>query len=216
MSTKDSRSTHTDALDTLGKIHVKQEYRDAIHLGVEPVEAGEFLAPGDKIGIIDGIAFVAFTKRKGKKVTYMGIVDPFLEVDLKKGDRFWLVIPPRKITSLRHVWEHPDFPNSTEKEIKPVDEEELHKTLVMMGDPVAIAKDKIKIIAEELDVSVPWLMGNADNLQGTKESDYVFHPDGSEIGEGMSIPEEFWEAYATVKEKDRSEINDNLYFTCSC
>ena len=225
MSKTDSRSPHTDALDTLGTIHTHIEKRDAIHLGVEPVVAGECLDPGDRIGIIDGKAYDAGTTRKGKIVPYMGIVDPFLDRGLDRGDRFWLVVPPRKITSLRHVWEHPDFPDSISLEMsqqknsnnssgEPT-EEQLQETLILMGDPVAIAKKKIADIADSLEVTVEWLMDNADMVQDGND-EYVYHPDGSEVGEGMGIPDEFWPAYATVKEKKPEEVSTGLYFTCSC
>jgi hypothetical protein len=41
-----ARAVSTDALETLGKIHEREEKRDAIHLAVEPVIAGEVLQPG--------------------------------------------------------------------------------------------------------------------------------------------------------------------------
>lgn len=103
MSHNDKRSVHTDALETLGTIIGDGEARDAIHLAVEPVIAGEPMAPGTHILISDGKAIPALF---GKAV---GIVDPFLERFVKEGERFWLVVYPRKITSLRHVWTHPDF-----------------------------------------------------------------------------------------------------------
>ena len=56
MSHADKRSPVTDALETLGMIHFKPEARDAIHLAVEPVIADSILAPGQKIGIIEGYA----------------------------------------------------------------------------------------------------------------------------------------------------------------
>jgi hypothetical protein len=100
----DKRSVHTDALETLGMIHFKPEARDAIHLAVEPVTAGEDLLPGEHIGLyVDGTAH--------KDLRHIGIVDPFLpKSGVKKGQRFWLVVYPRMVTSLRHVWDHPDFP----------------------------------------------------------------------------------------------------------
>lgn len=102
----DKRSVHTDALETLGMIHFKPEARDAIHLAVEPIEAGEDLLPGSHVNIdVDGKAYLRCPQ------TGVGIVDPFLpHYGVKRGQRFWLVVYPRMITSLRHVWEHPDFP----------------------------------------------------------------------------------------------------------
>jgi len=100
----DNRSTHTDALATLGTIIDNTAARDAIHLAVLPVVAGENLAPGHHIYLNGDKAFEAVT---GKG---LGIVDPFLLEPVAKGERFWLIVYPRQITSLRHVWEHPNFP----------------------------------------------------------------------------------------------------------
>ncbi|ATW58155.1 hypothetical protein CNR35_00059 [Pseudomonas phage inbricus] len=107
----DSRSPITDALETLGMIHFTDHGRDAIHLAVEQVTAASAsLAPGDRIGIIDGHAYRAGIEWDGKKVPYHGIVDPFLQRGPVVGERFWFVMRPREVRSLRHVWEHPDFP----------------------------------------------------------------------------------------------------------
>lgn len=105
----DKRSVSTDALETLGMIHFKEEKRDAIHLAVEPVEAGEDLNAGDSVRITDGKAFSCPPSKRH------GIVDPFLPslgdgFDVKRGQRFWFIMNPRMVKSLRHVWEHPEFP----------------------------------------------------------------------------------------------------------
>lgn len=107
----DNRSVTTDALHTLGTIISENEKRDAIHLAVEPVIAGSNMEPGTHVFLQDGKAH--FRSSTGHPAT-VGIVDPFLERDVKVGDRFWLVVYPRQITSLRHVWEHPDFPASVD------------------------------------------------------------------------------------------------------
>lgn len=103
----DSRSVATDALATLGTIISENEKRDAIHLAVENVVAASKLWPGDHVGFeADG--------RVGKNGKLLGIVDPFIAGPVHEGDRFWLIVYPRQISSLRHVWEHPDFPSSGE------------------------------------------------------------------------------------------------------
>lgn len=117
MSNADKRSPTTDALETLGMIHYKPEARDAIHLAVEPVVASCQMRPGMPVGIIDGMAYPANSRVKmtpanpaGVFVPYHGIVDPFLPRAVEGGESFWFVMAPRMVQSLRHVWEHPDFP----------------------------------------------------------------------------------------------------------
>jgi hypothetical protein len=102
----DKRSVSTDALETLGTAPLKDtEARDAIHLAVEPVIASDKLFAGQDIGLMpDGTA--SFRAEK-----HLGIVDPFIKDPILPGQRFWLIVYPRQIRSLRHVWEHPDFPS---------------------------------------------------------------------------------------------------------
>lgn len=102
----DKRAVATDALETLGTIHAKQEHRDAIHLAVEPVRAGQKLAPGQHIVVKDGVAY-ATDPGQG-----IGIVDPFILGYVAEGERFWFVMYPRQVHSLRHVWTHPAFPDA--------------------------------------------------------------------------------------------------------
>lgn len=101
----DKRSVNTDALATLGTLSLgEHEGRDAIHLAVEPVIAPCDLKPGQAVNA-DGTPAV-----RG-----VGIVDPFIIGTVPKGAKFWLVVYPRQITSLRHVWSHPAFPDEESK-----------------------------------------------------------------------------------------------------
>jgi hypothetical protein len=101
--TADKRTVSTDALETLGTIIGPNEKRDAIHLAVIPVKAGQNLNRAEHVYLYEGTAF-----RADEASHRIGIVDPFLDDDgVKKGQHFWLVIYPRVITSLRHVWTHP-------------------------------------------------------------------------------------------------------------
>lgn len=102
MGNADKRSVSTDALETLGTIIGDGQGRDAIHLAVEPVIAGQYLEVGEDVGFLpDGSVGIC-----DKPV---GIVDPFLKAPVQRGQKFWLIVYPRQITSLRHVWTHPAF-----------------------------------------------------------------------------------------------------------
>jgi hypothetical protein len=116
MTNADKRSVSTDALETLGTIIGPNEKRDAIHLAVEPVIAAQDLNPGDNIGFVGNGSAVGYCAKP------LGIVDPFIKGVVKKGQRFWLVVYPRQITSLRHVWSHPSFPEKEEE--LPISEED--------------------------------------------------------------------------------------------
>lgn len=85
----------------LGHIITTHQERDAIHVAVAPVVAGQTLTPGEHVGITADKAYPT-----GKKI---GVVDPFLKRDVPPGAVFWLFLYPGSITSLRHEWAHPAF-----------------------------------------------------------------------------------------------------------
>lgn len=213
----DKRTPHTDALETLGTVFTTDEKRDAIHLGVEPVVAGMKIIPGEDLYLIDGVAYSA----KGTDRKAVGIADPFIRQrgGIKQGQKFWLVVYPRQITSLRHVWTHPDFPDTAdipqtrEPEQKPTLGDVSFDVLLAVGDPDALA---IKAIADDLEVSVDWLMGIADETQAGSGEGWYYHPEDSGAFEGKDLPDHFWYHYAVLRNKKQEDLNREIYFTCSC
>jgi len=89
---------------TIGKLVLEEKgvKKDAVHVALAVVTAGESLEPGQHVGI----------KPDGKAGTVdelIGIVDPFLKQQVSVGERFWLFMYPKTVTNLRHEWNHPAF-----------------------------------------------------------------------------------------------------------
>jgi hypothetical protein len=106
----DNRSVQTDALAALGTLIPDTVGRDAIHLAVEPVIAGDELQPGERITFFDGDTTTAVREDAMSTGPALGIVDPFLRQPVQPGQRFLMVLLPGQIATLRHVWDHPAFP----------------------------------------------------------------------------------------------------------
>lgn len=106
----DKRTPITDALAYIGTIHDQKHGRDAVHIAVLQVTAGErALTPGCPIAIDENrIAFNADDNNPA-----LGIADPFCKDVIMPGQMFYLWIYPNQIKSLRHVWEHPAIANDT-------------------------------------------------------------------------------------------------------
>lgn len=178
---------HTDALKTLGTTELDNTAgRDAIHLAVEPVTCDEVVYPSEHIGWLNGKAI-----KTGKKV---GIVDPFLTAPVPVGTKFWLIIYPRQITSLRHVWEHPEF------EYKDV-RSAFEKSQQWLMD-----------YANDIDESYEHVMEVADSHQ-VKDSYGDYISQGGRF-EGEVTPDEFWDHYAIVRGVE-TPIRAS-FFSCSC
>lgn len=94
----------------LGKLIYDSPDRDAIHIAVVPMVAGEGLAPGDRVFVSDGAAFGA-----GPGANGIGIVDPFLKRHLKKDDKFWLIMNPGTVANLRHTWTSAALPDESKE-----------------------------------------------------------------------------------------------------
>lgn len=92
----------------LGTIPAIHEQRDAVHVAIIPMVAGERLAPGASVRRSTTRADQALAcDPTGNDC--IGVVDPFLIAAVPAGSRFWLCLHPGSITSLRHDWTHPAF-----------------------------------------------------------------------------------------------------------
>jgi hypothetical protein len=197
----DKRSVTTDALATLGTIIGAGEKRDAIHLAVEPVIAGEYLNPGDHITVRHGIAWRA-ARGKG-----LGIVDPFLEDGAREGQRFWFVMYPRQVRSLRHVWSHPAFPDEgatlpPRTVSKEASEKWLREFCDMHPDCPTYS-----------DILIAVRGGTINDGYGPCHNDGEYLLISGQDAHG-GIPDEFWdhiEAVTGLQNLPRAK-----YFTCSC
>lgn len=96
-----------EALDLVGRPIPEAAKRDAVHIALAPVVAGEDLNPGEWVGFRGGDHTTVY-----RDVTrYVGIVDPYVVGPIKKGTRVYLFLTPGSITSLVHRWQHPAFPD---------------------------------------------------------------------------------------------------------
>lgn len=194
----------TDALETLGMLIPENSGRDAIHLAVEPVVAGEALEPGQRIKLIGGN--MAFSAREADAI---GIVDPFLRLRVMPDQRFWLVVLPRTITSLRHVWSHPAFP----------EERQFHSD----ADEHYVASGKeaaeqwLRAYAEQIDEGFHTLIAAADEWVADGEYFYGAKLHGYHGKfEGESTHPDFWKHYQVFKGQTVDPDKQENFFTCSC
>lgn len=210
MSSAEKRSVSTDALETLGMVHFRQEYRDAIHLAVEPVKAGENLKRGEYITLADGVAVKCLEKNA------LGIVDPFIK-SVKKGDSFWLVVLPRKITSLRHVWSHPDFKEDVEVVPNPQEDakQEAYKWIQEYAESFGIYDEeyygtKYSIDAEDL---IAYGKDFYEDMERGSWPDYLVK---GGLLEGEYTSDLFWEKLSIYLGRELNSKYTGNFFSCSC
>jgi hypothetical protein len=148
----------------LGHLVEGKRGRDAAHVAVLPVTAAESLKPGDHIG------FDADKKVRAMNDS-IGIVDPFLRIDVKEGERFLMLLYPGTVSLLRHEWTHPGVPDETETETG-------------VARSTAESEKWLRDYAEGCSIDYDALMGGAMSGEGV-----TF---GTEIrGEGLT-PEFWW------------------------
>jgi hypothetical protein len=189
----DKRSVATDALETLGTAPIPDNSgRDAIHLAVEPVVAATMLLPGQKVGILpDGRAGSSAAK-------LVGIVDPFVPGPVEAGARFWLVLLPRTISALRHVWSHPDFPEDAAPPPS-------------SAPSVEESRRWIDNFARSIPLDVAVLMGGASEY--LSDGEYLVF---GGLLEGETVPDEFWDHYERVTGETVPDEDRGSFFSCSC
>lgn len=198
----DKRKVSTDALETLGTIIGENEKRDAIHLAVIPAKAGVILRAGMYIDLVNGIAT---RSRDG-----LGIVDPFVRGQIQIGQMFWMVLRPRTITSLRHVWSHPSLPDepiwSSTIESDPVQKKANSELWLREFCETADCPSYEVVIAAAVG-----RYQNEDGDSGENEGEYLHFSGFDARGD---IPDEFWDHVEIVTGQKVS--SRATYFSCSC
>lgn len=186
----------------LGKIIIGPQERDAIHIAVIPVVAGEGLNPGARIVMKGDFAFRA--EHEGE---YIGIADPFIGdgyyYQIEAKQHFWLWLIPGSITSLRHVWTHPAFP-------LPEDGPVITKTA---SEHQADSEKWLRREAERLDIGYRALLEAARTW--IEEAEYTVQSGHSSWRDDFGDPKEFWHHFEIVtgtKVKD----HEATFFCCTC
>ncbi len=179
----------------LGALVDEGQIRDAVHIAVAPVLAGERLTAGEHVGFID----VATQQVATSAAEYIGIVDPFLRVKVAAGQRFWLFLYPNTITSLRHDWTHPAFPAVAGNSIDPAE--------VWLR---SFAAEHGFTYEDVISAGRSWLA----------DGDYFVQDGGETARDAMYdalTRERFWANFAAVTGMAVSdEQREGTVFSCSC
>lgn len=151
----------------------------------------------------------------------LGIVDPFLNVTVvEPGQRFWLLLYPREITSLPHVWAHPEFPDAVVASFAEESGEnfENHKDdVVVVGDAKSRSVKWIEDFSRSVGLSYEVIMGGADDIvQAKRRGAWGEFLCFGGLLEGEYVPDEFWEHYETVTGEIIEPRCRESFFTCSC
>jgi hypothetical protein len=180
--------------DTLkiGQIIETEQHRDAIHIAVAPVTAGRTLLPGLHVGFATEGDTETVTDAAEKLI---GICDPFLSRKIEKGERFWMLLYPGSITSLRHDWTHPSF---AKEAVAPKANNESEEWLKWYADEVGLSYQAV------MDAADAYVTSGRYHTFGYGTPEVVYEK-----------REEFWKHYQIATGKTVEET-DATFFSCSC
>lgn len=229
-----SRNPALDATANLGQIHTQTHQLDAVHVAVfqgtisEDGNHSYELQAGSHVKLdLNGYLIPASGKSDS-----IGIIDPFI-VDqyetpfdsFQGGEKVYVLLWPGAITSLRHVWSLPGFPDlpvetSVQEHIQSLKLEEDSKVLECIKTTVnntttdvEEAFKRVSEFAETIGLSYKKLMEHA-SIKTTDDDHYYV---GDAECEGMSIYSKFWEDYnlLTASKYNPDKWGGN-FISCSC
>lgn len=193
----------------LGLPPAEDDYRDAVHVAVLPAAARHMLSPGDHVARYpDGTFGHSGGGDNWQSPPLIGVVDPYLRDKVNRGERFWLLLYPGTITSLRHEWIHPDI--------------DVAKTQTVLDhipneDERAASETWLRNFCGREDTpgyetTMAIIRGEAPEHR--QWSDEYIHTDG--IDGHASIPPEFWHHVEIVLGRRIPMERRAKQFSCSC
>ena len=131
-------------------------------------------------------------------------MDPFLTHAVSKGERFWVFLFPNTITSLRHVWEHPQFNHE-------------------ITEPTALnevqqAEQWIADFAKKLEITPVQLIGDAAAYAANEGHQFLNDQAWNELYRDYYDEfRTFWEMYRIATgDENAAHIDNDAPYTCSC
>lgn len=190
----------------LGTIPKGDESRDAVHVAIVPAKAAMALMPGEPVKQ----ECDAYVRCRSDEA--VGIVDPFLtgsEREIQAGSWFWLCLYPKTITSLCHVWQHPQFPDARQARTSKEESEQWLRNWIKTADCPSYET----VIAAALGDRVQEIegYGEAYRIEDYGDGPRLFFSgrDGH-----SDIPDEFWDHLENAT--GRKAPVRAKGFSCSC
>ena len=181
----------------LGEVITTPQQRDAIHIAVTPVIAGEdYLSPGTRVRFANNSTERVVQARNESKA--IGIIDPFLTTYPEQGQQVWMFLLPNTITSLRHDWTHPAF------EVKPP----------VVSSPQDEARLWIAGFADEMEMGVDEILAAANSYLNGGDGVCLNFDTPSIAYDKAQI---FWYNYQILTgETVPKDKREDAFFSCSC
>lgn len=181
----------TDSFVNLSESPRSTATRDAIHVAVIPVVAGEELRPGDSVMVTEGVATKSATPYHRD-----GVVSPFLCSPVPQDGRVWVLVEPGTVTSMRHEWTHPRFP--------------LHRA----------ARSEVTIVESEewlRKFARDWNIPYERLIDQAREGEYITFGNDCHSQEEVPEREEMWDHLENVLGIVFPRAHrDETAFSCSC
>lgn len=175
---------------TLGTVPEEALVKDAIHVAIISMVAGELLRPGQRVSI----TAPGWAGTGGKIV---GIVDPYLQDVVPKGSKFWMCLLPNTVTGMKHHWEHPAFEEGNEGDNK----EKLEAIAFLRRVAENFNLEYEDIVSEDFALAHGHFINKGEDMSW-QENWYAIH-------------EEFWKARELVTGVKVDEY-DRGGFSCAC
>lgn len=187
----------------LGRLIYGHQERDAVHFAVVPVIASEPLVRGQRIKLTrDTKDHVSPAETND----YIGIVDPFLYSDrVERHSKFFMVLRPGSVTSMRHHWNSPDFSAAVDAESSERWLRNFIESSDMPGYDVVMAAAVGDPVDSVDGYEVAYL------VQGYADESYIIF-NGRDAY--CDIPDEFWDHVEMVT--GRTVPHRVGRFSCSC